>query len=56
MELPLAGLAIGAVLGALMARARGGRALDLAQWGAVLGIMGAILGLFLFIFLDRALA
>ena len=56
MIFPLAGLVIGAALGLLAARARGGKALDLAQWAAVFAIMGAVLGLFVVIFIDRAMA
>lgn len=43
----------GAMTGALMARRRGGKALDLAQHAAVLAIIGAILGLFITIALSR---
>jgi hypothetical protein len=54
MILPLSGIVIGALLGAGLAARRGGRALDLAQWAAVLGLMGGIVGLFVLIFLSRA--
>lgn len=53
MTLPLAGLVIGAILGALAARRRGGKRLDLLQWAAVGAIIGGILGLFLLIGLMR---
>lgn len=56
MIFPLSGMAIGAALGAMMARRRGGRPLDLAQWAAVVGIMGGIVGLFVLIAVDRAMA
>lgn len=51
----LAGLAFGALMGVRMARARGGNRLDMVQYGAVFGIIGAILGLFLTIGLERIL-
>lgn len=53
MILPLAGLLIGAVWGALRARSRGGNRLDMAQWGAAHGVALAVLGLFLLIILSR---
>lgn len=56
MILPLGGLLLGALLGALRARAKGGAGLDLLQWAAVGAIMGAILGLFLLIGVSRAAA
>lgn len=48
-----AGIA-GAVYGGLMARRRGGKAADVAQYAAGFGIAFALAGLFLTIFLDRA--
>ena len=51
----LAGLAFGALMGVRMARTRGGNRLDMVQYGAVFGIIGAILGLFLTIGLERIL-
>lgn len=55
MIYPLGGLVIGAILGALAARRRGGRPADMAQWGAVLAIVLGLLGLFIAIALDRSL-
>lgn len=55
MIFPLGGLALGAVLGAVMAVQRGGKPLDIAQWAAVLAIMLGIVGLFAMVILDRAL-
>ena len=49
------GLLLGAVLGGLQARKRGGARLDIAQYAAAFAIAGAILGLFVTIFLDRML-
>jgi uncharacterized protein YqgC (DUF456 family) len=56
MIYPLAGMGIGAVLGALGARRRDGRLPDLLQWAAVGALIGGILGLFLMIGLDRSLS
>lgn len=56
MILPLAGLVIGALVGALRARARGGKAADLWQWAAVHALIGGVVGLFLLILLERGLA
>lgn len=53
MILPLGGLLIGAALGAIAARARGGRVLDLLQWAAVWAMMGGVVGLFILIALSR---
>ena len=55
MIYPLAGLLIGALLGALGARRREGARLDLAQWAAVGAIIGALAGLFLLIVIQRTL-
>jgi hypothetical protein len=54
MILPLIGCAIGAVLGLVQAASKGGNRLDMAQWAAVLGLMGGIVGLFVLIFVSRA--
>lgn len=56
MIFPLAGLAIGALLGTLGARRRGGKRLDLAQWGTVGAIIGGLVGLFVLIAIERSLA
>ena len=56
MIYPLAGLLIGALLGALGARRRGGARLDLVQWAAVGAIIGAIVGLFVLILIQRSMA
>lgn len=56
MIYPLAGLLIGAVLGALNARRRGGKRLDLLQWAAVGAIIGGLAGLFVLIAFERAYA
>ncbi|MFC3179824.1 hypothetical protein [Cypionkella sinensis] len=52
----LAGLLIGAAYGALSAKRRGGRGLDMLQYGAAYAILLALIGLFLTIYLHRTLA
>ena len=56
MIVPLGGLLLGALLGALRARSAGGTRLDLLQWAAVGGILGALIGLFVLIAITRASA
>jgi hypothetical protein len=53
MIFPLAGLLLGAVIGALTARKRGGNALDMAQYAAGYGIALAVLALILSLLLVR---
>ena len=48
-----AGLVIGAVLGVIQARRKGGNRLDIWQYAGVFAIIGAILALFLTIAIDR---
>jgi len=54
MIFPLTGLAIGALLGVLRARSKGGKALDLLQWGAVGAIICGLIGLFVLIYIERS--
>ncbi len=54
MIFPLSGMLIGAVLGAYRAKARGGKRLDVLQWGAAFAILFGLLGLFVLIFLQRS--
>ncbi|MEJ6402251.1 hypothetical protein [Yoonia sp. 2307UL14-13] len=54
MIYPLAGLVFGAVLGAVRAKMRGGKAFDLLQWGAVFAIIFGLIGLFVLIFIERS--
>ncbi|HSF65700.1 MAG TPA: hypothetical protein VLA78_15025 [Paracoccaceae bacterium] len=49
----LAGLLGGAMAGAMLARKRGGKGLDMLQYAAGYGILFCILGLFLTIFIER---
>lgn len=51
----LAGLIIGVVWGVLHVRKRGGSGFDMAQYGAVWGIIGALLGFAVTIGIDRLL-
>lgn len=53
MIYPLGGLLFGAILGAIRARMRGGKVLDLLQWGAAFGLMFGIIGLFIMVILLR---
>ncbi|MBL4927826.1 hypothetical protein [Fuscibacter oryzae] len=49
----LAGLVIGAVIGGLTAKRRGGKRLDILQYAAIYAIAFALLGMFASIFIDR---
>lgn len=51
----IAGLIGGGVLGAMTARKRGGKGLDMAQYAAGYGIALGLLGLFLTIVIERML-
>jgi len=55
MIIPLVGLLGGAVFGIAMAVRRQGRLLDLLQYGAILALMGGIIGLFIMVFIERSL-
>lgn len=50
---PVIGLVIGAALGALVARRKGGSGLDMAQYGGAFAILFGLIGLFVAIFLAR---
>lgn len=54
MIYPLSGLLLGAILGALGARRREGKGLDVAQWAAVGAMIGGLIGLFLLVFIERS--
>ncbi len=49
----IAGFVLGAALGASLAKRRGGRGLDMLQYGAGFGICFAVVGLFLTVIIDR---
>lgn len=54
MIFPLTGFVFGAILGAFRARARGGKRLDMLQWGAAFAILFGLVGLFALIFIERS--
>lgn len=51
----IAGALVGAVLGAVLARKRGGNRLDMLQYAAGFAILLAVAGLFLTILIERSL-
>lgn len=51
----IGGLLLGAIGGGLRAKARGGKLADILQYAFVLGLLFALLGLFITIYLDRML-
>lgn len=54
MIYPLAGLILGALLGAARAKSRGGKTLDILQWAAVFGIIFFVIGMFILIMIERS--
>jgi hypothetical protein len=54
MIFPLAGMFLGALVGAYRAKARGGKPLDLLQCAAGFAILFGIIGLFVLIIVDRS--
>ena len=56
MIFPLAGILLGALLGAFQAKRKGGKTMDMLQWGAVLAIVFGLIGLFILIYVDRSMA
>lgn len=55
MIYPLAGLVIGAIIGAVRARLRGGRLADMLQWGLVFAMICGVLGIFVLIAVERSM-
>ncbi len=51
----IGGFILGAIIGALSARRQQGRAVDIAQYAFVHGLLLAVIGLFLTIAIDRLL-
>jgi hypothetical protein len=51
----IGGFLLGAIGGGLRARARGGKATDIAQYAVVHAIIFGLIGLFITLFLDRML-
>ena len=54
MILPLGGIVLGAIIGAIRARMRGGTVLDMLQWGAAFAVILGLVGLFALVFIQRA--
>lgn len=54
MIYPLSGLLLGAITGAFRAKMRGGKVLDMLQWGAAFAIFFGLIGLFILIFIERS--
>ncbi len=50
---PVIGLVLGIATGAIIAKRRGGKPLDIAQYAAGFGILFGLIGLFIAIFLAR---
>ncbi len=53
---PVIGLVLGAVTGAIVAKRKGGRGLDMAQYAGSFAILFGLIGLFVAIFLARSAA
>lgn len=53
---PVIGLVLGALTGALLAKRRGGRGLDMAQYAGGFAILFGLIGLFVAIILARSAA
>jgi hypothetical protein len=51
----IGGFLLGAIGGGLRAKARGGKAADMAQYAAVYAIVFGLIGLFITLYLDRML-
>jgi len=54
MIFPLGGIIIGALIGAIRAKKRGGTVMDMLQWGTAFAVMLGIVGLFVLVFIQRA--
>ena len=52
----IGGFLLGAIGGALRAKARGGKVADILQYAFVHGLIFALIGLFLTIFLERMMS
>lgn len=51
----IGGLLVGAIGGGLRAKARGGKAADIAQYALVHAILFGLIGLFITLYIDRTL-
>lgn len=54
MIFPLGGIVLGALIGAIRARMRGGKGLDMLQWGAAFAVIFGLIGLFILVFIQRS--
>jgi len=54
MIFPFGGMLLGAIIGAIGAKMKGGKTLDLLQWAAVFGMLFGLIGLFTLIFIERS--
>jgi sugar phosphate permease len=54
MIFPLGGIIIGALIGAIRAKKRGGTVMDMLQWGTAFAVMLGIVGLFVLVLMQRA--
>ena len=54
MIFPLGGIVLGAIIGAIRARMRGGKVLDMLQWAAAFAVILGLIGLFALVFIQRA--
>ena len=54
MIYPLGGLLLGAILGGVRARMKGGTTLDILQWAAVHAMILGVLGMFALIVIERS--
>lgn len=55
MIYPLVGLLVGLISGTIAAKRQKGTTADIVHWALVLGIVGAVIGLFLLLFIDRSM-
>ena len=53
---PVIGIVLGAITGAIVAKRKGGRGLDMAQYAGSFAILFGLIGLFVAIYLARAAA
>lgn len=54
MIFPLGGIVLGALIGAIRARMRGGKVLDMLQWGAAFAVILGLIGLFILVYIQRS--
>ena len=54
MIIPVLGILFGAIIGAFMAKRKGGNTLDVLQWAAVWALILGAISLFIMIGIDRS--